>query len=90
MTKVYLDTCCLSRLTDDQTQRRIREEAEAVELVLVRMRAGEVEWISSEALADEINRNPQLERRLENVALLRLANETMEVDQKISAPSQGP
>jgi hypothetical protein len=54
------------------------------------MRAGEVEWISSEALADEINRNPQLERRLENVALLRLANETMEVDQKISAPSQGP
>jgi|SRR5271168_3301626 predicted nucleic acid-binding protein len=82
MTKVYLDACCLSRLTDDQTQRRIREEAEAIELVLGRMRAGDVQWISSEALTDEINRNPQLERRLENVALLRLANETMEVDQK--------
>ena len=84
MTKVYLDACCLSRLSDDQTQRRIREEAEAVELVLGRTRAGEVQWISSEALADEIDRNPQLERRLENLALLRLANETMEVDRKIA------
>jgi hypothetical protein len=26
MTKVYLDACCLSRLTDDQTQRRIRRK----------------------------------------------------------------
>jgi hypothetical protein len=84
VTKVYLDACCLSRLTDDQTQRRIREEAEAVELVLGRMRAGEVQRISSEALADEITRDPQLERRLENVALLRIANETMEVDRKIT------
>jgi hypothetical protein len=79
--KVYFDACCLNRLTDDQSQRRIREEAEAVELILRRMRAGEVQWISSEALTDEINRNPRLERRLENAALLNLANETIEVDQ---------
>jgi predicted nucleic acid-binding protein len=41
-----------------------------------------VQWISSEALTDEINRNPHLERRLGNAALLRLANQTIEVDQK--------
>ena len=82
MTRIYLDACCLNRLTDDQSQRRIREEAEAVELILRRMHAGEVQWISSEALTDEINRNPNLERRLGNAALLKLANQTIEVDQK--------
>lgn len=81
MTKIYLDACCLNRLTDDQSQHRIREEAEAVELILRRMHSGEVQWISSEALIDEINRNPNLERRLENAALLNLANETIQVDQ---------
>jgi len=81
MTKVYLDACCPNRLTDDQSQRRIREEAEAVELILRRMRVGHVQWVSSEALIDEINRNPHLERRLENAALLNLANETIQVNQ---------
>jgi len=56
MTKIYLDACCLNRLTDDQAQHRIREEAEAVELILRGMQSGEVQWISSEALTDEINR----------------------------------
>jgi hypothetical protein len=46
------------------------------------MHAGGVQWISSEALTDEVNRNPHMERRLENAALLRLANQTIEVDQK--------
>jgi hypothetical protein len=82
MMKIYLDACCLKRLTDDQSQRRIREEAEAVELILRRSHAGELQWISSEALTDEINRNPHLERRLENAALLWLANQIIEVDQK--------
>jgi predicted nucleic acid-binding protein len=82
MTKIYLDACCLNRLTDDQAQQRIHEEAEAVELILRRMHSGEVQWISSEALTDEINRNPNLERRLGNAALLKLANQTVEVDQK--------
>jgi hypothetical protein len=36
--KVYFDACCLSRLTDDQAQPRIREEAEAIERVLSHVR----------------------------------------------------
>jgi len=82
MTTIYLDACCLNRLTDDQAQHRICEEAEAVELILRRMHSGEVQWISSEALTDEISRNPNLERRLGNAALLKLANQTIEVDHK--------
>lgn len=83
--KVYLDACCLNRLTDDQTQLRIRQEAEAVELILRRMRRGTIQWISSDALVDEINRNPDVERRLENTALLALASESIEVDDVIAS-----
>jgi predicted nucleic acid-binding protein len=82
MTRIYLDACCLNRLSDNQAQHRIREEAEAVELILRHMHSGEVQWISSEALTDEINRHPNLERRLGNAVLLKLANQTIEVDQK--------
>lgn len=82
--RVYLDACCINRLTDDQTQARIRQEAEAVELILRRMRDGGIQWISSEALVDEIDRNPHVERRLENAALLSLASESIEVGDPIA------
>ena len=83
--KIYLDACCLNRLTDDQPQLRIRQEVEAVEQILRRMRAGEIQWISSEVLVDEIDRNSNVERRLENAALLTLASESLEVDAVIAS-----
>src|SRR5688572_7236418 len=83
--RLYLDACCLNRLTDDQTQLRIRQEAEAVEQLLRRMQADEIQWISSDALADEIDRNPDVERRLENAALLATASESVEVGDLISS-----
>jgi predicted nucleic acid-binding protein len=82
--KVYLDACCLNRLTDDQSQLRIRQESEAVEFILGRIQVGEIQWISSDALADEIDRNPDVERRLENAALLTIAAENVEVDDLIA------
>jgi len=82
--KVYLDACCLNRLTDDQNQPRIREEAGAVERVFQLVRDGTVQWISSDALADEIDRNPDLERKLGNVALLALASEIIEENDQIA------
>ncbi|MDQ2776714.1 MAG: PIN domain-containing protein [Acidobacteriota bacterium] len=82
--RVYLDACRINRLTDDQGQTRIRQAAEAVELILRRMRDGEVQWISSEALADEIDRNPNVERRLENATLLALASENIDVNDQVA------
>ncbi len=80
--RVYLDACCLNRLTDDQSQPRIRAEALAVERVLKRVREGTVLWISSDALIDELDRNPDSERRMGNVALLAFAAEVVvETDQ---------
>ena len=78
--RVYLDSCCLGRLTDDQSQARIREEAEAVERILAGVRLGTVDLISSEALEDEARRNPAIGRRLEAEALLSLAVTTVEID----------
>ncbi len=48
--RIYLDVCCLNRPFDDQTQDRIHLESEAVILILKRVRSGNWEWISSEAV----------------------------------------
>ena len=63
MIHIYLDACCLNRPFDDQTQARIRLEAEAVILILMRCEAGDWEWIGSEVLDWEIGQTPDPERR---------------------------
>jgi predicted nucleic acid-binding protein len=60
--RIYLDACCLSRLTDDQSQPRIRGEAEAVEGILGLISEGRADWVSSAVLAIEIGRNPDRRR----------------------------
>lgn len=72
---MYLDACCLNRLTDDQRQPRIREEAEAVEHILRIVREGGATWVSSSVLEVEIGRNPDSERRRDVSALLTFADE---------------
>ncbi len=62
MTKIYLDTCCLNRPFDDQTQERIRLESEAVLAVLSRIEKGEWDWIGSEVLIDEIEQTPDTQK----------------------------
>jgi predicted nucleic acid-binding protein len=69
MTKIYFDTCCLNRSFDDQTQVRIRLEAEAVLGILSRIENGELEWIGSEVLMDEIAQTLDAQR-LSRVKLL--------------------
>lgn len=86
--KVYLDACCLGRLTDDQSQARIREEAEAVEQVLVGVRRGTGELLSSEALDDEVRRNPSTERRVEAQATLFLAVSSIKIGEAIALRAQ--
>lgn len=82
--RVYRDACCLSRLTDDQSQDRIREEAEAVEQVLAGVRRGTVELLSSEALDDEVRRNPSIERRVDAQTTLSVAVTSIEIDGAIA------
>lgn len=73
--RLYLDACCLNRLTDDQSQPRVRKEAEAIERILGLVRKGSATWVSSVVLEVEISRNPDVDRRRDVEALLRFADE---------------
>jgi predicted nucleic acid-binding protein len=75
--RLYLDACCLSRLTDDQSQARVHDEAEAVEGILRLVGEGRATWVSSIALEIEINRNPDTDRRRDVASLLAFANEVV-------------
>ncbi len=61
--KIYLDTCCVGRPLDDQTQDRIHRETEAVETIVSYFSLGQLRWISSEVLAIEVANNPNLKKR---------------------------
>jgi predicted nucleic acid-binding protein len=78
--RIYLDACCLQRPFDDQTQPRIRVEAEAVLAVLAAVQAGDVTLVTSDALDFEIGRIPDEQRRSEAFAMLTLAVEHLEIE----------
>lgn len=61
MVKIYLDVCCLNRPFDDQTQERIRLEAEAILLILTQNQKDEIIWVSSEIVTLEVRQNPDAE-----------------------------
>ncbi|NEQ19089.1 MAG: type II toxin-antitoxin system VapC family toxin [Microcoleus sp. SIO2G3] len=60
---IYLDVCCLNRPFDDQTQERIRLEAEAVVLILDRCQRSEWRLLGSEAVDVELRRTPDGTRK---------------------------
>jgi len=79
-----LDACCLNRLTDNQDQRRVAEEAEGVEQILRLLRAKTIEWLSSTVLEAETSNNPDPERRHEVQLLLLMATATILLDSAIT------
>lgn len=61
--KLYLDACCYNRPFDDQSQDRIRLEAEAVIGILEQVEEGRWQTVGSEVLGFEIMRCRDSERR---------------------------
>jgi predicted nucleic acid-binding protein len=82
MTKIYLDTCCLNRPFDDQTQERVRLEAEAVLAVLSRIEKGEWDWVGSEVLMDEIEQTPDTQKLSRAKLLSGFIEENVEIGDK--------
>ena len=78
--RIYLDVCCLNRPFDDQTQDRIHLESEAVILILKRVRSGNWEWISSEAVDFEVRQTPDAERRCRVESLIRYADRSVLIE----------
>jgi len=73
--RIYLDTCALNRLTDDQSQMRVRLEAEAIELFFLHLQTGKTTWIGSSVLETEICRNPDAQSREDALSILPFASE---------------
>jgi hypothetical protein len=63
-TRIYLDLSCLNRPFDDQSQVRIRLEAEAIVLILERLDVGVWRQVSSEIAVIEIDAIADEERRV--------------------------
>lgn len=82
MTKIYLDTCCLNRPFDDQTQERIRLESEAVLAILSRIEKGEWDWIGSEVLMDEIEQTPDTQKLSRASLLAGFIKQMVEIGEK--------
>ena len=61
--KIYLDVCCLNRPFDDQSNERIRIEAEAVFQILKLCKLSAFELYSSEMVDYELNNIEELEKR---------------------------
>ena len=76
--RIYLDTCCLGRLYDDDAQERVRLEAEAVEDVVCRIGLGEIILVVSNVLLAETKRDPSPDRQERSQVVLDMA--TMYVD----------
>lgn len=76
---IYFDTCCLSRLFDVQTQPRVRRETLAIRRILGQIRTGSWYWISSHALEEEVEQNPNLGQRFQIRDRLTDVNETVSV-----------
>ena len=83
--RIYLDSCCLQRPLDDQTQPRIKVEAEAVLAILASAQAGDCSLLNSEALEYELSRIPDDRRRNEVMAVLALADEHLEITDEAEA-----
>ena len=83
--RIYLDCCCIQRPFDDQTQPRIRVEAEAVLAILGSVQAGDISLLDSEALQYEVGRIPDDGRRGEVTAILALANEDVRITKEVEA-----
>ncbi len=60
---VYLDVCALNRPIDDQSQMRVRLEADAVQLILSHVRARNLVLVISPAHHVEVAANPDLTKR---------------------------
>jgi predicted nucleic acid-binding protein len=86
--KIYLDTSALNRLFDDRAQIRIALEAKAMESVLLLIETGAVEFVTSEALAYEVSRDPYPESQAIALSILKMAQTDQTLTPELLARGQ--
>lgn len=78
--KIYLDTCCLSRLHDIATDLRIQREVAAVEMILDYCSTGQWLWIGSEILVFEVNNTQNQSKHLQTQSRLTYVRQSVLVN----------
>ena len=76
---IYLDTCCLGRPFDAQSQGRIYHETEAIQAIVRNFLTGQLRWVSSSAVETEVSRNPNVTQRNQIQSRLSSAHQTVQV-----------
>lgn len=80
--RIYLDCCALQRPFDDRSQLRIRMEAEAILSIISLFESGSLELFGSEALAFELDRMNEGDRKSFCLALLEKMSKAPQIDEK--------
>lgn len=75
--KVYLDTCCVNRLFDLQTQGRVQRETQAIVRILHNFFTQRWNWLSSEILEDEVGADSDSERRARVKSVMEYVHHTL-------------
>jgi predicted nucleic acid-binding protein len=83
--KICMDVSCLNRPFDDQSQPRIRLEAEATTLILEQCEQGAWEQVSSMMARIEIDAMPDADRRARVLLLLPDDNATLQLTPEVFA-----
>ena len=81
--KVYFDVCCLNRPFDDQSQDKIRLEAEAILAIIKHIDTGTWSSVSSDTVVYEINNTTDEERRDRLLSINDRAKTHITVDEAI-------
>ncbi len=79
-----MNTSALNRPFDDLGFLRIRREAEAVALLVASFEAEQIQLISSEYLAFEASQDPDRERVLRVLSVLRLATTSVKLSEAVA------
>jgi hypothetical protein len=88
MVAVYLDVCCLNRPFDDWMQERVRLEGDSVLSILERVRRGEWQLIASDAIAVELEKMRNLEKKTSILDLLGLATRRQAINAAVEERSR--
>lgn len=83
--KIYLDTCCINRPFDDQSQDRVRLEAESILLIIRHFENQEWMWYGSDVLTYEIEQIPDAERWQRVRRLANFVHTVIDLDENVLA-----
>ena len=86
--KIYLDVCCLNRPFDNWQQDRVRFEGKAILSILERVRDGQWQMVSSEAIEAELARLSNPEKLAAILPLIDAATTIVALDDAVELRSQ--